>query len=311
MWKYVTKRLGYSILTLFVLVTVTFFLMQLLPGDPFIGEKVLSDEIMANLYAKYGLDKPLWQQYLLYIGNALQGDLGISLTDNREVTTKLMSTFPISADLGIRAICLAFVVGVSLGTIAAINRGKAWDTTATVIALLGVSVPSFIVASLLQYFLGVVLFQKTGINFFPITGWGTFRQSILPTIAMSFGTIATISRLMRSSMLDVLASDYIKTAKAKGLPQYKIIWKHAIRNAIMPVITVLGPITAGLLTGGFVVESIFTIPGMGKSFVSSIQALDYTMITGTTMFYGAFLIFANLAVDLVYGLIDPRVKIGG
>ncbi|MFI3325088.1 MAG: ABC transporter permease [Clostridia bacterium] len=311
MWKYILKRVGYAILTLFVLVTITFFLMQLLPGDPFTGEKVISDEIMANLEAKYGLDKPLWQQYFLYIGNALRGDLGISLSDNREVTAKLMTTFPISFDLGIRALCLAFVVGVSLGTIAAINRGKAWDTTATIIALLGVSVPSFIIASLLQYFLGVVLFQKTGINFFPITGWTSFRHTILPTIAMSFGSIATISRLMRSSMLDVLASDYIKTAKAKGLPQYKIIWKHAVRNAIMPVITVLGPITAGLLTGGFVVESIFSIPGMGKTFVTSIQSIDYTMIAGTTMFYGGFLIIANLVVDLVYGLIDPRVKLEG
>ncbi len=309
MFKYIIKRLGYAFLTIFVLITLTFFLMQLLPGDPFTGEKQIPDAIMESMLAKYGLDKPVWQQYFIYLGNAFQGDLGISLSDNREVTDKIMSTFAISFDLGVRSLLVATIGGVGLGIIAAVNRGKVGDTLSMFVALIGVSVPSFIVASLLQYYLAVVLFQATGIKFFPVTGWGDFNQTILPTFALSFGSLATISRLMRTSMLDVLASDYIKTAKAKGLSQAKIIWKHAVRNAIMPVITVLGPITAAILTGGFVVENVFSIPGMGRIFVTSIQSRDYTMIVGTTIFYGSFLVLANLVVDLAYGFIDPRVKL--
>jgi oligopeptide transport system permease protein len=176
-------------------------------------------------------------------------------------------------------------------------------------AIIGVSVPSFIIGALLQYFLGLKLFEWTGIRFFPITGWGRFSSTLLPSFALSFGSLATISRLMRTSMLDVLSQDYIKTAKSKGLSQKLIIWKHAVRNAIMPVITVLGPIAAAVLTGAFVVENIFAIPGMGKFFVLSIQTQDYTMISGTTLFYGTFLVIANLIVDIAYGFIDPRVKL--
>lgn len=309
MTKYILKRLGYTVLTVFVLVTLTFFMMQLLPGDPFTGEKNIPDAVMQSMKAKYGLDKPVWQQYFLYLGNCLHGDLGVSLNDNRQVTDKLFSTFPISFDLGIRAVLFATVAGVLLGILAACKRGTVWDTLSMFIALLGVSVPSFIVASLLQFTLGLGLFQATGLKIFPITGWGTFAHTILPTFAMGFGSLATISRLMRTSMLDVLNQDYIKTARAKGLSQTRIIWKHAVRNAVMPVVTVLGPIMASVLTGGFVVENIFSIPGMGRSFVQCIQQLDYTMITGTTLFYGTFLILANLVVDLVYGLIDPRVNL--
>lgn len=309
MAKYILKRLGYTVVTVFVLVTLTFFMMQLLPGDPFTGEKQIPAEVMASMKAKYGLDKPVWQQYFMYLGNVLHGDFGVSLDDNRPVTDKLLTTFPVSFDLGIRALCFATIAGVLLGILAAVKRGTAWDTVSMFIALLGVSVPSFIVASLLQYFLGLKLFQATGIKFFPITGWNGFQSTVLPTFAMGFGSLATVSRLMRTSMLDVLGQDYIKTAKAKGLSQKKIIWKHGVRNAIMPVITVLGPITAAILTGGFVVENIFSIPGMGKSFVTSVQQVNYTMIMGTTVFYGTFLILCNLVVDLVYGLIDPRVKI--
>ena len=227
MTKYILKRVGYSIVTLFLLVAITFFMMQLLPGDPFTGEKQLPAAQMEALYAKYGLDKPVWQQFFIYIGNVVQGDLGVSLTYNRAVTLMITEAFAVSFD------------------------------------------------------------------------------------ALGFGSLATISRLMRTSMLDVLGQDYIKTAKAKGLSQSGIIFKHAMRNAIMPVVTVLGPITAGILTGGFVVESVFGIPGLGKYFVQSIQGLDYTMICGTTVFYGAFLIIANLVVDIAYGLIDPRVKLEG
>ena len=302
MTKYILKRVGYSIVTLFLLVALTFFMMQLLPGDPFTGDKQLPAAQMEALYAKYGLDKPVWQQFFIYIGNVVQGDLGVSLTYNRAVTLMITEAFAVSFDVGIRSIIFAFVGGVLLGTLAAIKRGKAADTVAMIVALLGVSVPSFVVASVLQYFLGLKLYQATGMRIFAVTGWEGFNSHILPVIALGFGSLATISRLMRTSMLDVLGQDYIKTG---------IIFKHALRNAIMPVVTVLGPITASILTGGFVVESVFGIPGLGKYFVQSIQGLDYTMICGTTIFYGAFLIVANLVVDVAYGLIDPRVKLEG
>ena len=311
MTKYVLKRLAYSIATLFLLVALTFFMMQMLPGDPFTGEKQLPQAQMDALMQKYGLDKPVWQQFFIYIGNVVQGDLGVSLTYNRAVTLMIGEAFVVSFDVGIRAIIFAFIGGVLLGTLAAIKRGKAADSVCMIIALIGVSVPSFIVASLLQYTLGLKLYMATGMRIFPITGWKSLNSKILPVVALGFGSLATISRLMRTSMLDVLGQDYIKTAKAKGLSQGGIIFKHALRNAIMPVVTVLGPITASVLTGGFVVETVFAIPGLGRYFVQSVQGLDYNMIAGTTIFYGAFLILANLVVDLAYGLIDPRVKLEG
>ncbi len=309
MLKYFLKRIGYAIVTLFVLVTLTFFMQRLLPGDPFIGDKQLPQATMDALYAKYGLDKPVWVQYLMYLGNCLHGDLGLSLQNNRPVTTIIGESFVVSFDVGIRAIIFAFVLGVILGTIAAIKHGRALDTVCMLIALIGVSVPSFIVGSILQYYLGLQLTRAAGTAIFATTGWSALNSKILPVFALGFGSLAQISRLTRTSMLDVLGQDYIKTAKAKGLSQPAIIWKHALRNSIMPVVTVLGPITAGVLTGAFVVENIFSIPGLGRYFVQSIQVYDYTMISGTTIFYGAFLILANLVVDLVYGIIDPRVKL--
>ena len=311
MVKYILKRVAFSLITLFVLITVTFFLMQLLPGDPFTGEKQIPEAIMANMRAKYGLDKPVWQQYLLYIGNVVQGDLGVSILYNRSINLMISESFFVSASLGIRSVIFAFIGGVLLGTLAALNRGKFWDSLTMFIAIVGVSVPSFVMAALLQYFLGLKLFMATGVRIFAVSGWGAFNQSLLPVFALGLGTLASISRLTRTSMLDVLGQDYIKTAKAKGLAQSAIIMKHALRNAIMPVVTILGPTIAGLLTGGFVVESVFSIPGLGRYFVQSVQNLDYTMIAGSTIFYGAFLIFMNLVVDVAYCLIDPRVKLEG
>ena len=310
MAKYVLKRLGYAVLTLFVLVTLTFFTMQLLPGDPFTGEKKVPEEVLASIKAKYGLDKPVFEQYLMYLGNCLHGDLGDSMVTKRAVTDVLLGSFSVSFDLGMRALIFAFVGGVLLGIIAAVKRGTPWDTLTMIIALVGVSVPSFIVGSFLQFLLGLKLPQWTGVKLFPVTGWNGFASTVRPTFAMGFGSLATISRLMRTSMLDVLGADYIKTARAKGISNKRIIWRHAVRNAIMPVVTVLGPITAGILTGGFVVENIFAIPGMGKYFVQSVQQTDYFLISGTTILYGGLLIACNLVVDLVYGFIDPRVKLG-
>ena len=302
--RYILKRIVYSFITILVLTSVTFLLMQLLPGDPFTGGKDIPDTVMEALKAKYGLDKPVLQQLLMYIGNALQGD-------GREVTDIIREAFPVSFDLGIRALLFAFIMGILLGIVAAVKRGTAWDSGAMFLALVGVSVPSFIMGAILQYFLALKLGQATGTQVFAIVGWTDWHSKILPAFALAFGSMATVSRLMRTSMLDVLSQDYIKTAKAKGLSQRQIIWRHAVRNAIMPVITVMGPLVAAILTGAFVVENIFAIPGLGKYFVTSVQTNNYTLIAGTTVFYGTFLILANLVVDIIYGLIDPRIKLTG
>lgn len=309
MVKYILKRLFYALITVLVLTILTFFMMRLLPGDPFVGAKAIPEATMEALRVKYGLDKPLLTQLFLYVNNVFHGDLGISIQYNRPVNDIIKQAFPYSFDLGIRALLFATIIGIFLGIIAAVKRGTKWDTVSMLIAIIGVSVPSFIIGSILQYYLGLKLYQWTGIKVFPITGWSTFASKIIPSFALSFSSLATISRLMRTSMLDVLGQDYIKTAKSKGLSQKNIIIKHAVRNAIMPVITVLGPIAATVLTGAFVVENIFAIPGMGKFFVQSIQTQDYTMISGTTLFYGVFLVVANLIVDIAYGFIDPRVKL--
>lgn len=309
--RYILKRIVYSFITILVLTSVTFLLMQLLPGDPFTGGKDIPDTVMEALKAKYGLDKPVLQQLFMYIGNALQGDFGISIPDGRAVTDIIKDAFPVSFDLGVRALLFAFIMGILLGIVAAVKRGTAWDSGAMFLALVGVSVPSFIMGALLQYFLALKLGQATGVQVFSIVGWTDWHSKILPAFALAFGSMATVSRLMRTSMLDVLSQDYIKTAKAKGLSQRQIIWRHAVRNAIMPVITVMGPLVAAVLTGAFVVENIFAIPGLGRYFVTSVQTNNYTLIAGTTVFYGTFLILANLVVDIIYGLIDPRIKLTG
>ncbi len=311
MTRYIIKRLAYALLTLFLLITLTFFMMRMLPGDPFIGDKTVSPTTMANMNAKYGLDQPLIVQYLRYMGNCLRGDLGVSIVYNRDVMGIVSESFLVSADLGIRALIFAVVIGVLLGAVAAIRRGGFMDSFSMFVAMIGVSVPSFILGALLQYFLALQLRLVFHINLFPIQGWGKFNQTLLPSFALGLGSLATVSRLMRTSMLDVLGQDYIKTAKSKGLSQRRILWKHALRNAIMPVVTIMGPTVASVLTGTFVIESIFNIPGLGKYFVISIKDLDYTMISGTVVFYGALLILCTLVVDLLYGFIDPRVKLEG
>lgn len=311
MLKYTLKRIAYAVMTLFVLISLTFFMMRMLPGDPFLGDKTVTGAALANMQAKYGLDKPVMVQYFIYLGNCLRGDLGTSIVYNRSVNEIVTEAFRVSADLGIRAIMFAVIAGVLLGTVAAVKRGSAWDSVSMFIAMVGVSVPSFIMGAMFQYFLALKLNKLLGFTLFPIQGWGTFSRTVLPAFALGLGSLATVSRLMRTSMLDVLGQDYIKTARAKGLSQMGIIIKHGVRNAIMPVITILGPTVASVLTGTFVIESIFNIPGLGKYFVTSIKDLDYTMISGTTVFYGSLLILATLIVDLLYGLIDPRVKLEG
>lgn len=262
--RYILKRIIYSFITILVLVTITFLLMQLLPGEPFTAGKALPDSVMQALEKKYGLDKPVLQQLFIYIGNALRGDFGISIPDGRAVTDVIAEAFPVSFSLGIRALLFAFIMGILLGVVAAVKRGTVWDSAAMFFALVGVSVPSFIMGAVLQYFLGLKLYQATGVQVFAVIGWSDFNSKILPAFALAFGSMATVSRLMRTSMLDVLSQDYIKTAKAKGLSQRQIVWKHAVRNAVMPVVTVMGPLVAAVLTGCFRCREYFLYSGTWK-----------------------------------------------
>ncbi|CZR98360.1 MULTISPECIES: ABC transporter permease [unclassified Clostridioides] len=309
--RYIGKRLLYSVLTVWVLISITFLLMQMLPGDPFSGVKVLNPDVKAALATKYGLDKPILEQYGIYVNNLIHGDLGSSIVSGRQVTDIIAQAFPVSLELGIRALIFAIILGILSGIVAALKHRTKWDTLTMILVLLGVSVPSFIMGALLQYFFGIVLFQFTGIRFFAIIGWGSENSKILPAFALAFGSMASIGRLMRSSMLDVLSQDYIRTAKVKGIKKKDIVLHHCLRNALMPVITVLGPMTAVLLTGTFAVEYVFSIPGLGKYFVDSVQANDYPVIIGTTLFFGVFLVLCNLIVDILNSYIDPRVKLGG
>ncbi len=303
MGKYILKRIGISIVTIFVLITVVFFLVRLMPGGPFTSEK-MTPQIKAVMEAYYGLDKPLLVQYFTYLGNILHGDFGYSmLYMNQTVNACLFRSFPYSFDVGIRALLFSVSLGLVLGIIAALNRGKKLDFVCIIIAIIGTSVPDFIMGGVLQYFFGI----RWGL--LPIAQYKGFSYTILPMIALGFGTMAMVSRVMRSSMLEVINQDYIKTAKAKGLSKFRIVWKHQVRNAIMPIITIMGPVVASILTGTFVIESIFAIPGMGGYYVNSISGLDYTMVLGMTIFYGVFLVIANMVVDILYGLVDPRIRV--
>lgn len=305
MGRYVFKRVLISIITIWVLVTVVFILVRLMPGDPFSTEK-MTPEVKANMMAYYGFDKPHIQQYLTYLNNLIHGNLGYSLKyPNQTVNMIIAGAFPYSADLGLRALCMATAMGLVCGIVAALNRGNKIDLVFMLIAVIGTSVPDFIMGAILQYFFGV----KWGL--LPIAQYKGFSYTILPSIGLGFYTMASVSRIMRASMLEVVQQDYIKTARSKGVSKMRVVCKHQIRNAIMPVITVLGPTVAAVLTGTFVIESIFAIPGLGKYYVQSVGDLDYSLVLGMTVFYGTFLILANMVVDLLYGVIDPRIRIAG
>lgn len=305
MTKYILKRVAISLVTIFVLVSVVFFLARLMPGGPFNDPK-LSETARANLSAYYGFDKPLLEQYLTYLNNLLHGNFGFSTKyPSRTVNDLLAGAFPYSADLGIRALCLAISFGLVFGIISALNRGNKIDLFFVIVAVIGTSVPDFIMGALLQHFFAI----KWGL--LPIAQYKGFAYTILPSVGLGFYTMASVSRIMRASMLEVVQQDYIKTARSKGISRFRVTFKHQIRNAIMPVVTILGPTVAAVLTGTFVIESLFAIPGMGKYYVESVQNNDYSLILGMTAFYGTFLVFCNMIVDILYGVIDPRVRIGG
>jgi len=309
MWQYTIKRLIQGVITVWFIATATFFAMHNVPGDPLINDRSVTPEIRANLEAKYGLNKPLFEQYTIYMGNILEGDFGISFTQqNRLVNDIIREHFPVSAILGILAVIFAGMGGVLWGALTALYRNRLPDVIIMFLVILGISVPSFVVAALSQLAL-VNVNDLLGFSLLPVAGWGTIWHMLVPSMVLGLGTMAYLTRLMRSSMLEIVNSDFVRTAKAKGLPPTRIFTSHQLRNAILPVITVLGPSIAAITTGGFVVELVFAIPGLGRYFVQAVQQLDYTVIMGTTVFYGAFLVFMVIVVDLLYGWIDPRVRL--
>lgn len=305
MFKYVCKRILTSIITIFAVVTITFFLIRLMPGGPFDGEKI-TPEIKANLDAKYGLDKPLGEQYKMYMGNLAKGDMGESmLFPGRMVNDTIKYSFPASAKLGIVTVLVSLVIGVLLGILAALKEGRWPDKLCMFIATLGVTIPSFVIGTLLIYIFALKL------NLLPATGFYGAEYYVMPVIALAGSSLAFITRLTRSRLTDVMKSDYIRTAKAKGLSGRTVIIKHALRNSLIPIITYLGPLVASILTGSFVVETIFAIPGLGNEFVLSVGNRDYTLLLGVTVFYCTLVIVCNLIVDILYGLVDPRIKLEG
>lgn len=304
MAKYIVKRILLAIVTIWAVATLTFFLMNMVPGGPFLSEKAVSPQATAALEAKYGLDKPLGQRYVTYMKDALHGDFGDSLKQRgRTVTQIILTKFPVSAKIGGISVLISLILGVVLGSFAALKQGKFTDGLISVVSTLGIAVPSFVICTLLMYVFGVKL------KLLPTLGLNSWKCYIMPVAALSFYPTAYIMRLMRSSMLDALGQDYMRTAKAKGLSGSKQLFKHALRNAILPVITYVGPMLAYTVTGSFVVEKIFTIPGLGGEFIGAIQGRDYTLIMGTTIFLATLIVIMNVVVDIVYKFVDPRIKL--
>ncbi len=283
--RYIIRRLLQMVITLWVIATLTFLMMKAIPGDPFSGEKKLPEQVLKNLMAYYHLDEPIPVQYLIYMKSLIQLNLGPSIKyETRTVNEIIFESFPVSAQLGTQSLVIAVVTGLLLGAVAALRHNRMIDYGAMFFAVLGISVPSFVLAPLLQKYLAVEW------ELFPVATWEGVEYSILPTIALAALPLATITRLMRSSMVEVLSQDYIRTARSKGLPPYLVVLRHTIRNSILPIVTIIGPLPVGILTGSFVIEKIFSIPGIGKYFVESISNRDYPLIMGVTLFYSSLFI---------------------
>lgn len=306
MAKYIGKRVIYMFISLFIIATFTFVLMKMLPGSPLSSAAKLSIEQREVVYEKYGLNDPVPVQYVRYMGNLVKGDFGVSFQySSVDVSTLIVKKLKYSALLGAQALIFGTIIGIILGMVAALKQNTVWDYGSTIVAILGISIPSFVFAVLLQYIFAVWL------EVLPVGLWNGWQSSILPSVALAMGPIAIAARFIRTEMIEVLSSDYILLAKAKGANWFEIAFKHAFRNALIPLITVLGPVAAGLLTGSLVVEQIFAIPGIGEQFVTSINTNDYSVIMGTTMFFSVFLIVIILIVDILYGVIDPRIRLSG
>lgn len=302
--KYVLKRVFFMIITLWLIATITFFLMQLLPGTPYTNQERLSPETIEMLNKQVGLDKPVIVQYGIYLSNLLQGDFGISFQfKNQPVAHLLAGRIGPSLQLGLQAIIFGTVLGTILGTISAMKQNTWADTSSTLVAILGRSIPNFVFAVLLQYIFAIKL------QVLPIAKWDGFVYTILLTIALAMSPLADSARFIRTEMVEVLHSDYVELAKAKGLSRWEIAFKHGLRNSLIPLMTLLGPLAVALMTGSLVVENIFAIPGIGEQFVKSITTNDYPTIMAVTILYSFMLIFVILIVDLLYGLVDPRIRV--
>ena len=306
MIKYIIKRLLAGVLSLFVLVTLTFFLMHMIPGGPFSpsDQRNVPEKILEQIQDKYGLNDPVPVQYARYLNNLLHGDMGTSFKKQDTTVNELIANgFPVSAKVGALGIVAALAAGIPLGIVAAVRRGKLADGVSMAFATIGVSVTSYEICVLMMY----LFCEKWKI--FPSYGLTSWKHYVLPVFCMAFSQIAYITRLMRSSMLETMRQDYIRTERAKGMPEYLVIGKYALKNSILPVVTYVGPLIATLLTGTFIIEKLFSIPGLGRYFVSAITDRDYSVTLGLTVFLGAMIILCNLVVDIMYAIIDPRVKI--
>ena len=304
MWKFIVRRVLSAVVTIFLIASLTFVLMRFVPGSPFNSEKGLPPSVIEALNKKYGLDKPIFDQYITYMKSVARFDFGPTIKyKGRTVNEIISEKFPISARVGLIALIFAVSLGIPLGSLAALNHEKFLDRLIMLFTTFGIAVPGFVIGTLLLIVFGVLW------PILPTFGLDSWKNYIMPCIALSLYPTCYITRLTRSSMLDVISQDYIRTARAKGLNKLMVIGKHALKNSVLPVVTYLGPLTAYILSGGFVVERIFTIPGLGKFFIDSINARDYPMIMGTTIFLAGFIIIMNLVVDILYPLIDPRIKL--
>jgi oligopeptide transport system permease protein len=305
MIRYVARRLVYMVAALFIIISVTFFISKALPGNPFANPK-LSPQVREQIFEKYGFDEPLYVQYAKYMANVAQGDLGNSFYfEGRPVSIMILQRLPVSAFIGVQAVIFGLVIGMVLGIVAALWHNTVWDTLAVVVAILGVSVPSFVLGPILQYWLGLKL------GWFPIAFFESWIYSVLPSLALSVFVVSTVARFIRTEMLEVMGQDYITLAKAKGLSGLAVILKHVLRNAMIPLVTVMAPLTIYIIVGSLVIEQIFAVPGIGEQFVQSVVVNDYSMILGTTIFFSVLFILALLIQDILYGVIDPRIRVSG
>jgi len=300
---YFLRRLGGAIPTLFIIITGSFFMIRMAPGGPFDRERVVPPDILANLMRAYHLDEPLWKQYLRYLGDLAHGDFGPSFKYKDFTVAELIAQgFPVSLSLGTIAMAVALSIGLTLGVWAALRQNSIVDYSAMGFSMVGIAVPNFVVAPTLTLVFGLML------GWLPVGGWGSPANYVLPVTALCLPQIAAIARLTRASMIEVLGSNFVRTARAKGMPERVTITRHAIRAALLPVISYLGPAIAQIITGSVVIEQIFSIPGIGRYFVQSSLNRDYTMVMGVTIFYGALVIFCNLVADMLYGVLDPKVR---
>ena len=301
--RYMLKRILLAVISIFAIITITYFLMNLMPGDPFMSEKA-SEENRAILIAKYGLDQPVYVQYGRYLENLFHGDMGTSyvLQKGRAVKDIIAESFKVSMGLGVRALILAVICGIILGCIAGLCKDKLPDAIIRVLSSVGISMPGYVIASALMMLLAVNL-KILPVNYNKPGGW------IMPMITLAIYPTSYLTRLTRASILEVMNQDYLRTERAKGMSEFVVVFIHALKNSLIPVITYLGPLTASILTGGFVAESVFSVPGLGRYFVSSISSRDYTMIMGVTIFYSSLIVIMNLVCDILYKIVDPRIQL--